>query len=193
MVIAYSPKSKFVPDFEAARGKKPGTGVADPGLRFGRTDPATDPQGQTSFSHAAGADFYRSGLADQILRRLSNPQQIFTEPRCCRVWKPGQIDASRLSERDALRTICRSSLPDEINLSNPEMSRVVQKGAVQHPRWPAARATLNTQPLVFYAAVLKDSKQPALAEKFVQFTAKPQKARSYWTMAVQPAQKKGRA
>ena len=30
-------------------------------------------------------------------------------------------------------------------------------------------ATLTTQPLVFYATVLKDSKQPALAEKFVQF------------------------
>ena len=30
-------------------------------------------------------------------------------------------------------------------------------------------ATLNTQPLVFYATVLKDSKQPALATKFVQF------------------------
>jgi molybdate/tungstate transport system substrate-binding protein len=47
MVIAYSPKSKFVADFEAAaQGKKNWYEVlATDGLRFGRTDPATDPQG----------------------------------------------------------------------------------------------------------------------------------------------------
>jgi molybdate/tungstate transport system substrate-binding protein len=28
---------------------------------------------------------------------------------------------------------------------------------------------VNTQRLVFYAKVIKDSKQPALAEKFLQF------------------------
>jgi molybdate/tungstate transport system substrate-binding protein len=48
MVIAYSPRSKFAPDFEAAvQGKKNWYEVLQtPGLRFGRTDPATDPQGQ---------------------------------------------------------------------------------------------------------------------------------------------------
>jgi molybdate/tungstate transport system substrate-binding protein len=35
-------------------------------------------------------------------------------------------------------------------------------------------ATLNTQPLVFYAAVVKDSKQPALAQKFVEFLQSPE-------------------
>ena len=35
-------------------------------------------------------------------------------------------------------------------------------------------ATLNTQPPVFYAAVLKESKQPALADKFVQFLQSPE-------------------
>src|ERR1700738_4425498 len=44
MVVAYSPKSKFVPDFEAAaRGQKKWYEVLQTsGLRFGRTDPATD-------------------------------------------------------------------------------------------------------------------------------------------------------
>src|SRR5215210_3919796 len=48
MVIAYSPKNKFVPEFEAAaQGKKHWYDVLQStGLRFGRTDPATDPQGQ---------------------------------------------------------------------------------------------------------------------------------------------------
>src|SRR5437899_6836926 len=48
MVIAYSPKSKFASRFEAAgKGKEDWWKILlDPGLRFGRTDPVTDPQGR---------------------------------------------------------------------------------------------------------------------------------------------------
>src|SRR5215210_6190555 len=67
MVIAYSPKSKFVPDFEAAaEGKKNWYEVLQTaGLRFGRTDPATDPQGQNIiFTMLLAQSFYRQpGLA----------------------------------------------------------------------------------------------------------------------------------
>jgi molybdate/tungstate transport system substrate-binding protein len=67
------------------------------------------------------------------------------------------------------------ALPDEINLSNPDMDAKWYK-TVQFTITLASgkEATLNTQPLVFYAAVLKDSKQPALAEKFVQFLQSPE-------------------
>ncbi|TAM50814.1 MAG: hypothetical protein EPN72_10430 [Nevskiaceae bacterium] len=48
MVIAYSPKSRFVEQFQAAAdGKVPWYRVLQQkGLRFGRTDPRTDPQGR---------------------------------------------------------------------------------------------------------------------------------------------------
>src|SRR5262245_55741333 len=47
MVIAYNPKSRFAPKFEAAGGKGNWWEVLqEPGLRFGRTDPVTDPQGR---------------------------------------------------------------------------------------------------------------------------------------------------
>src|SRR5262249_19697979 len=48
MVITYSPKSRFASQCEAAvAGKTPWWQVLQsPGLHFGRTDPATDPQGQ---------------------------------------------------------------------------------------------------------------------------------------------------
>ena len=55
MVIAYSPKSKFVPEFEsAAQGKKNWYDVlGTPGLRFGRTDHLKDrtnrPSGRSDF------------------------------------------------------------------------------------------------------------------------------------------------
>src|SRR5215210_9471461 len=83
MVIAYSPKNKFVPEFEAAaQGKKHWYDVLQStGLRFGRTDPATDPQGQNIiFTMLLAQNFYHQPeLADRILGGYQNPQQIFTE------------------------------------------------------------------------------------------------------------------
>src|SRR6478752_1294279 len=48
MVIAYSPKSRFASRFDAAaKGKEDLWKILlEPGLRFGRTDPVTDPQGR---------------------------------------------------------------------------------------------------------------------------------------------------
>jgi molybdate/tungstate transport system substrate-binding protein len=175
MVITYSPKSKFVPELEAAaQGKKPWYEVLQtPGLRFGRTDAATDPQGQNIiFTMLLAQNFYqRSGLAEQILGAYQNPRQLFTEPSLLSRLEAGQIDAS-----SGYLSAARShhlpfiELPDEINLSNPQMDARWYKTVQFSIKLPSGKeATLNTQPLVFYATVLKDSKQPALAEKFVQF------------------------
>jgi molybdate/tungstate transport system substrate-binding protein len=180
MVIAYSPKSKFVPDFEAAaQGKKNWYEVLQTtGLRFGRTDPATDPQGQNIiFTMLLAQNFYQQpGLAERILGGYQNPQQIFTEPSLLSRLEAGQIDASS-GYLSATRShyLPFVTLPDEINLSNPDMEAKWYKN-VQFTITPPSgkEATLNTQPLVFYATVLKDSKQPALAEKFVQFLQSPE-------------------
>lgn len=175
MVVAYSPKSKFVPDFEAAaQGKKNWYEVLQTsGLRFGRTDPATDPQGQNIiFTMLLAENFYKQpGLADKILGGYQNPQQIFTEPSLLSRLEAGQIDASS-GYLSATRShhLPYIQLPDEINLSNPAMEAKWYKNVQFGIRLSSGKeATLSTQPLVFYAAVLKGSKQPVLAEKFVQF------------------------
>jgi len=164
-----------MPEFEAAaQGKKPWYDVLQTtGLRFGRTDPATDPQGQNIiFTMLLAQNFYKlPGLADRILGGYQNPQQIFTEPSLLSRLEAGQIDASSgyLSAATS-HHLPFITLPDEINLSNPEMEAQWYKNVQFSIRLPSGKeATLNTQPLVFYAAVLGDSKQPALAEKFVQF------------------------
>src|SRR3984893_7774533 len=126
MVVAYSPKSKFVPDFEAAaQGKKNWYEVLQTaGLRFGRTDPATDPQGQNIiFTMLLSQNFYKQpGLADRILGSYQNPQQILTEPSLLSRLEAGQIDASSgyLSAATS-HHLPFITLPDEINLNNPDM------------------------------------------------------------------------
>src|SRR5260370_7372242 len=180
MVIAYSPKSKFVADFEAAaQGKKNWYEVLQTdGLRFGRTDPATDPQGQNIiFAMLLAQNFYKQpGLADKILGGYQNPQQIFTEPSLLSRLEAGQIDASSgYLSATVSHHLPFISLPDEINLSNPDINATCYKTdqfAITLPNGEGT--TLSTQPLVFYASVLRDSKQPALAEKFVQFLQSPE-------------------
>ena len=175
LVIGYNPASRFVNDLKS----KPWYEVLQtPGVRFGRTDPATDPQGQNIiFTMLLAQNFYKQpGLADRILGGYQNTQQIFTEPSVLSRMEAGQIDAS-----SGYLSAARSqhlpfiALPDEINLSNPEMDAKWYKTIQFSIKLSNGKeATLNTQPLVFYAAVLKDSKQPALAEKFVQFLQSPQ-------------------
>ena len=175
MVITYSPKSRFVPLLEAAaQGKTAWYEVLQtPGLRFGRTDPATDPQGQNIiFTVLLAQSFYKKpGLVERILGDYQNPQQIFTEPSLLSRLEAGQIDAS-----SGYLSAARShhlpfvELPDEINLSNPEREAQWYKTVQFTIRLPSGKeTTLRTQPLVFYAAALKDSKEPALAGKFLQF------------------------
>jgi ABC-type molybdate transport system substrate-binding protein len=84
MVIAYSPKSRFASDF--ATCNQPGSKtwwqiLETPELRFGRTDPVTDPQGiNIIFALQLAARFYsQPDLANKILGPLINPQQIFQE------------------------------------------------------------------------------------------------------------------
>ena len=180
MVISYSPRSRFVPEFEAAaQGKKPWYEVLQtPGLRFGRTDAATDPQGQNIiFTMLLAQNFYgQPGLAERILGSYQNSQQMFTEPSLLSRLEAGQLDAS-----SGYLSAARSHhlpfirLPDEINLSNPEMAAKWYKTVQFSIKLPSGKqAMLSTQPLVFYAAVLKNSKRPALAEKFVQFLQSPE-------------------
>src|SRR6266581_5864917 len=132
MVIAYSPKSKFVSDFEAAaQGKKNWYEVLQTtGLRFGRTDPATDPQGQNIiFTMLLAQNYYKlPGLADRILGGYQNPQQIFTEPSLLSRLEAGQIDASSgyLSAASS-HHMPFIELPDEINGSQVVQDRAVQR------------------------------------------------------------------
>src|SRR5262249_52345883 len=179
-VLASSTKNKLGPGLEgAAGGKKKWYEPRQPaGLGFGPPAPATDPQGQNIvFTMLLAESFYKQpGLADRILGGYQNPQQIFTEPSLLSRLEAGQIDApSGYLSATRSHHLPYIQLPHEINLSNPAMEAAWYKNVQFSITLPGGKvATLNTQPLVFYAAVLKDSKQPALAEKFVQLLQSPE-------------------
>jgi len=175
MVIAYSPKSQYAAALAKAGdpGAKPWWQILEtPGLRFGRTDPNTDPQGlNIIFTMQLAARYYHQpGLAEKILGPQINPQQIFQEPQVMARLQAGQLDASSAYKtQPAALGLPSISLPAEINLGDASMEKEYQQ----------ANVTLNGKPhqpspLVFYAAILKDAPQPKLAGRFLAWLRGPE-------------------
>jgi molybdate/tungstate transport system substrate-binding protein len=170
MVIAYSPKSQYSDALNKSRdtAATPWWKILEsPGLRFGRTDPNTDPQGlNIIFTMRLAATFYgQPDLADKLLGPLINSSQIFEEPQIMARLQAGQLDASSAYKtQPAALGLPFIELPKEINLGDAELGgryrsvSVVLNGKTLHPA-----------PLVFYAAVLKDAPQPQLAAKFLDW------------------------
>lgn len=167
MVIAYSPKSRFASRFDAAaKGKEDLWGtLQSPGLRFGRTDPVTDPQGRNIIFMLMLAEklLRRSGLTAKILGPTINPQQIFTEPTVQARLQSGELDAaSAYKIQPEPFHLPYIALPAEINLSGEHV----------HADHPEISLTVNgktyqPEPLIFYAAALKDAPNKNGAAAFV--------------------------
>lgn len=174
MVIAYSPRSEYAPLLAKANdpGAKPWWQILEtPGLRFGRTDPNTDPQGlNIIFTMQLAESYYQQpGLADKILGPLINPQQIFQEPQVMARLQAGQLDASSAYKtQPAVLGLPFVELPKEINLGDASRENEYKRATVK-----LNGKTLHPSPLVFYAAVLKDAPQPELANRFLAWLQGP--------------------
>ena len=177
MVIAYSPKSRFARQFDDAaagkRGAMPWYAILQqPGVRFGRTDPLTDPQGRNIVytMQLAEALYKQPGLARKILGDDINPAQIFSEPTVEARLQSGELDAaSAYKIQPGPFNLPYISLPDEINLGNQSM----------HERYATAMLELSgktyrPEALVYYAAVLSASGNLAKASAFVEWLTSSQ-------------------
>ena len=169
MVIAYSPKSRFVSRFEAAaKGKTDWWEVLEePGLRFGRTDPVGDPQGRNIiFTMMIAAKIYKQpDLVKRILGPTINEKQIFTEPTVQARLQSGELDAaSAYKIQPGPFNLPYLTLPKEINLSG-------QNVRADHPdvTLTVAEKTYTPEPLIYYAGILKDAPNPKGAAAFAEW------------------------
>jgi molybdate/tungstate transport system substrate-binding protein len=174
MVIAYCPHSRYAAALAkvGAPGAKAWWQVLEtPGLRFGRTDPNTDPQGlNVIFMMQLAARYYHQpDLVEKILGPEINPQQIFQEPEVMARLQAGQLDASSAYKtQPAALGLPFISLPAAINLASASMEHEYQQASVT-----LNGKTHRPSPLVFYAAVLKEAPHPKLAERFVTWLKSP--------------------
>ena len=169
MVIAYSPKSRFASRFDAAaKGKEDLWKILlEPGLRFGRTDPVTDPQGRNIIftMMLAGKANKQPDLVGKILGSTINEKQIFTEPTVMARLQSGELDASSAYKiQPGPLNLPYVSLPAEINLSG-------QNVRTEHPDVTLAIGgkSYAPEPLIYYAAVLKDAPNANGARAFVDW------------------------
>jgi len=166
MVIAYNPKSSFAPKFEAVANGKGNWWelLHEPGLRFGRTDPVTDPQGRNIIftMMLAAKEYKRPDLVEKVLGPAINEKQIFTEPTVQARLQSGELDAaSAYKIQPGPFNLPYITLPKEINLSGENV----------HPNHPdvslsVGGKTYYPEPLIYYAAVLKDAPNAKGAASF---------------------------
>jgi molybdate/tungstate transport system substrate-binding protein len=172
MVIAYSPKSKYAQAF--ADAGKPGAMpwwqiLQQRDIRFGRTDPATDPQGRNIiFTLQLAQTYYKQpGLAAKILGETVNAAQIFSELTVEARLQSGELDAaSAYKIQPGPFALPYVTLPPEINLGNDAMHGLYEQTSLE-----LGTKTYRPQPLVYYAAVLDGAAQKEKAAAFVAWLA----------------------
>jgi molybdate/tungstate transport system substrate-binding protein len=177
MVIAYNPKGKFADAFKASAGSDPGQAwwkvLQSPGLKFGRTDPVGDPQGQNIiFTMQLAEKYYKqAGLAHMVLGDTMNPEQVYTEGGLLTRLEAGQVDASSGYESAVISAkLPYISLPDEINLSNPAFAKDwYGKAGFSIKDADGKDKDVHPETLVFYAAVLTNAPNAVAARGFVDF------------------------
>jgi molybdate/tungstate transport system substrate-binding protein len=131
MVLAYNPHSKYASQFKAiADGKKPMkdlfTLLQTPGLKLGRTDPNTDPQGRDFIFMLELAQAYYhlpSGTVARILGTKdfgsASSSQIYAESSLDSTLESGQLDAASAFVTQAAELhLDYIPLPTAINLGS---------------------------------------------------------------------------
>jgi molybdate/tungstate transport system substrate-binding protein len=174
MVIVYSPKSRFVRQFEAAaQGRANWWEVLEqPGLRFVRSNPAGDPGGRNIiFTMMLAAKKYRRpDLVEKVLGPTLNPEQILTGGNNQAMLLSGELDAGgsyRIAP--AWNHLPYITLPNDINLSGLHVHE-------DHPEISISLSgkTFYPEPLVYYAAELKNAANPRGARAFLNWLATPE-------------------
>jgi len=171
LVLLYSPRSRFLRRFElAAQGKANWWEVLQqPGLRIARSNPALDPGGRAVIfvMMLAAKKYNQPDLVAKVLGPTINPDQIpdqistggNTQARLQR----GEIDVMAVYKTGPAATGQPFiALPPDINLSSSTLRE-------DHPNLSLTVGSnvFYPEPLIFYAATLKNAAHPASAAAFL--------------------------
>lgn len=188
MVIAYSPKGSFAQKLAAA-GKSGAEAwwqvLEEKGMRFGRTDPATDPQGRNIiFVMRLAATLYgQPDLPQRILGPDINPSQIFSEATVEARIQSGELDAaSAYKIQPAAFKLPFVTLPDAVNLSDD-----ARKAAYDRASLSLNGKVYRPEPLVYYAAVIEGAAHAAQAAAFVKWLSGGQAQAVFRSYSYDPA------
>ena len=180
LVVAYYPQGPHASELKKiSDGKLPMTDLytlmATPGFKLGRTDPATDPQGQGFVEMVGLAEKYlgiSAATASAVLGGSNDSSQIFSETALEPTLQAGELDAASAYLPQAVQLgLPYVTLPDQINFGDPSDASIYE----------AASMTLSTGKVVtgslldLEVSVLSTTSNPATpaATAFVEFLLSP--------------------
>jgi molybdate/tungstate transport system substrate-binding protein len=180
MVVAYNPQSKYASQFKAiANGSKPPkdlfTLLQTPGLKLGRTDPASDPQGRDFIYMLELAQKYYHLPADTVTKILggqpgsSNSPQIYAESSLDSTLESGQLDASSAFITQAIELhLAYIPLPSAINLGDFSLASSYATATVTVTPQGGTATTKKGSPQVIDITIIGKPTKAAIA--FVKYT-----------------------
>ena len=180
MVVAYNPNSKYASQFKAiADGSKPVsdlfTLLQTPGLKLGRTDPNTDPQGRDFIFMLQLAQMYYHLPSDTVAKILgtsdfgtASSPQIYAESSLDSTLESGQLDAASAFVTQAIELhLAYVPLPVQINLGSAAYAAQYKKASVTI----TGGVTKHGSPQVIDITIIGTPTQAATA--FVKYTLSP--------------------
>ncbi len=173
LVVAYDPHGPYAGALDAIRrGRRPLADLfailARPGFRLGRTNPATDPQGQAFVEMvrlAAGPFHLAPAQRAAILGGANASQQIFSETALEARLQAGQLDAASAFRSQAVQLhLPYITLPASIDFGDPALAQHYASARLRLP----GGAEVHGVPLVMDITVLRGADQAA-AVAFVRY------------------------
>ncbi|MGH9518995.1 MAG: substrate-binding domain-containing protein [Terriglobales bacterium] len=180
VTLSYDPHGRWAAPLQ----QRPWWQVAqEPGFRFGRSDPRTDPQGRNIiYTCRLAESYYRQpGLAHRILGEWTNPAQIYEESSLEARVQSGQLDAvAAYRFQPAAYGMAVVLLPDAINLASLPSAAAALSLNLDGRRY-------QPEPLVFYAAALVGVAHARAADAFVTWLGTPPTQAIFRQAGYQPA------
>ncbi len=180
MVVAYNPNSKYASQFKAiADGSEPlqnlFTLLETPGLRLGRTDPASDPQGRNFIYMLELAQSSYHLPSDTVSKILggdpgsSSSPQIYAESALDSTLQSGQLDAASAYITQAVELhLDYIKLPSAISLGDASLADTYKTATVTYTPQGGSPTTKRGSPQVIDITIIGKPSKAALA--FVQYT-----------------------
>ena len=198
LVLAYNPHGPDAAVFRAAaRGRGSLAAVfeamARPGFLLGRTNPATDPQGQAFVMMVELAQRYLhlpAAIVDQILGAGAttgsggNPSQIFAETALDSHLEAGQLDAASAFLSQAVQLhLAFLRLPAAIDFGDPADARQYASARMVVPSAAGPTTIVHGAPLVIDVTTLRQPSatqaDAAASDAFVAYQLSPAGRRAY--------------
>jgi molybdate/tungstate transport system substrate-binding protein len=179
LVVAYYPQGPYASELKKiSDGKLPITDLftlmATPGFKLGRTDPATDSQGQGFVEMVGLAEKYlgvSAATASAVLGESNDSSQIFSETALEPILQAGELDAASAYLPQAVQLgLPYVALPNQINFGDPGDASIYESASMT-----LSTGKVVTGSLLDLEASVLSTASPATpaATAFVEFLLSP--------------------